>query len=938
MNSPTSADLLRFGSCEVLPGKRLLRVHGQAVELHGRAFDVLLTLLEANGQVVSKDELMQAVWAGRIVEENTLEAQISLLRKALGAERAAIRTVSGRGYQLSAHAEQPSPRDNLFIPASVSRLIGRESALAALEDSIRQQRLVTLIGPGGIGKTRLALACARNLGSLFSDRVCLADLAPLSTDEFLVPTLAAALGLAPASGSASLAQIAASLIGQRILLVLDNCEHLVEATATAVETLLVCNRSLQVLATSREALRIEGEHLFRVAALEVPAADADPHAVQAASAVQLFEARLEHGHSPLDAVPMAVELKARICRRLDGIPLAIELAAAQVTSLGLRVVAERLENQLDLLAGGNRSALPRQQTLRATLDWSFNLLADNERLLLRRLGVFAGAFGLEAALAVGVSAELSADAVVKGIANLVAKSLLALQHDPSSVKYRLLEVTRSYANEKLREYGETAATHRLHALYLLEVFSSAAPLWEFGASPRGVVCEELQEDLREALRWTLDEQRATALGIDLTIAALSFWLQRSQVNECLLSANRALAHLASPELFERKVMKLKAVRGKALLYTGATDETREAFLHTLAIAERLADHDHQALAIWGLWAHGYLNGPYQQNLQIAEDFLQHAKQQPSAGDEWVALRMIALSRLCLGQLHDARSGLEDVMRAYPDELRQRHILRYAYDQKAVALCALAYTLWLQGFPDQAAKALKEAEFQAASTGHLASRWHVLTMSTCPIALLTGGVAALARPSQRLLEARSWHQLGAHSIGAGQFWGGEFWSGLYHLWQGDPQAYDSIISPALERLGRVRHASYLAPYTSALCTLLAQRERPSEALRLIQIAIAHASNADDQSALPELLRCHGDLLLNAGNADGEALLLRARQIARQHQMKSWELRATTSLARLWGKQGQAARAHEELSSLLASFTEGFDSADFEAARHVLKALG
>ncbi len=937
-SGPTSAAPLRFGPCEVIPGKRLLRVDGHAVELHGRAFDVLLTLLEANGQVVSKDELMKAVWPGRIVEENTLEAQVSLLRKALGLARGSIRTVSGRGYQFVSQNEAPTPGTNLFIPASLSRLIGREDALLDLELSVGQQRLVTLIGPGGIGKTRLALECARNLGSSFADRVCLADLAPLSTADFLVPTLAAALGLAPASGSASLEQIAASLVGSRILLVLDNCEHLIEAAANAVETLLVYNRGLHIVATSREALRIEGEYLFRVASLEVPAADASPHAMREASAVQLFEARLEHGQSEQHAVPNALELKARICRRLDGIPLAIELAAARVTSLGLRVVVERLENQLELLAGGNRSALPRQQTLRATLDWSFNLLGHNDRTLLNRLGVFVGAFGLEGALAVGICAELNAEAVVKSIASLVSKSLLALQHDPSSVKYRLLEVTRRYANEKLRDDGELIRSRRLHALYLLEVFSSAAPLWELGASPRSALCEALQEDLREALRWTLDEQQDTVLGIDLTLAALGFWLHRSQIAECLVSVDRALAHVPSQGLFERKVMKLQAVRGKALLYTGAASDTRETFLLTLDIAQRLGDHDHQALAIWGLWAHGYLNGPYRQNLEIAETFLAHALQQRGTGDEWVARRMVALSQLCLGDLQGARSGLEAVLRHYPEDLRQRHLLRYAYDQKAVALCALAYTLWLQGFAHQASKALQEAEHQALATGHLASRWHVLTMSTCPIALLTGGVCALAPPSQRLLEARNWHQLGAHSIGAGQFWGGEFWSGLYQLWQGDLSAYDRIISPALERLGRVRYASYLAPYTSALCTVLAQRGRPTEALHLIEPAIAHAEQADDQSALPELLRCQAELLVTNGDSGAEPLLQRALSIARQHQMKAWELRITTSLARLWGARGEHREARQALSEVLASFSEGFDTADFEAARQVLKALG
>ncbi|MEN0106213.1 MAG: winged helix-turn-helix domain-containing protein [Pseudomonas sp.] len=937
MNSPTSAAPLRFGVCEVIPGKRLLRVNGQAVALQGRAFDVLLTLLEANGQVVSKDQLIKAVWPGRIVEENTLEAQISLLRKALGQARGSVRTVSGRGYQLLSGAEAPRAQTQLFIPASISSLIGREAALLDLEQSVSQQRLVTLIGPGGIGKTRLALACAYNLASLFPDRVCLADLAPLSTAEFLVPTLATALGLAPASGSASLEQIAASLVGSRILLVLDNCEHLIDAAAQAVETLLVYNRSLHILATSREALRIEGEYLFRVASLHVPDADASPQAMRDASAVQLFDARLEHGQNEVHGVPQALELKARICRRLDGIPLAIELAAARVTSLGLRVVAERLENQLELLAGGNRSALPRQQTLRATLDWSYELLGANDRTLLRRLGVFVGAFGLDAALAVGVCAELNAEAVVKSVASLVSKSLLALQHDASSVKYRLLEVTRRYANEKLAQGGELMRSRRLHCLYLLEVFSAAAPLWELGGSPRALLCEALQEDLREALRWTLDEQQDTVLGIDLSLAALGFWLHRSQISECLVGVNRALAHVPSQGLFERKVMKLQAVRGKALLYIGAGQETREAFLLTLDIGKRLADHDHQALAIWGLWAYGYLNGPYGPNLALAERFLAHALQQPANGDEWVARRMVALSQLCLGDLQSARSGLQAVLRHYPEELRQRHLLRYAYDQKAVALCALAYTLWLQGYADQARAVLQEAEHQASATGHLASRWHVLTMSTCPIALLTGGVCALALPSQRLLEARSWHQLGAHSIGAGQFWGGEFWSGLYLLWQGDLLAYDRVISPALERLGRVRYASYLAPYTSALCSVLAQRGRPGEALQLIQRAITHAQGADDQSALPELLRCHAELLVQDAAHQADALLHQALAIARQHRMNAWELRIVTTQARLWSANNEPGRARDAVAQVLASFTEGFDSADVDAARQLLRTL-
>ncbi|WP_394561764.1 ATP-binding protein [Aquipseudomonas alcaligenes] len=941
MNQPSFAPI-RFGHCEVTPARRLLRVHGQPVELHGRAFDLLVALLQAEGQVVSKDELMRAVWPGRIVEENTLEAQVSLLRKALGPERKSIRTVSGRGYQFTGQAPTPPPSANLHIPLGVSRLIGREEALAELADSIRQQRLVTLIGPGGIGKTRLALECARDLSTLFPERVCLADLATLSTAEFLIPSIASALGLAPASDKADLEQIAGSLADRRILLLLDNCEHLIEPAAAAVETLLRANSSLQILATSREPLRIEGEHLYRVAPLVVPAADAELAEVLASSSVRLFEARQEHGQLDFMTQQQTAELKARICRRLDGIPLAIELAAARVATLGLAAVAERLEHELDLLAGGNRSALPRQQTLRATLDWSFALLYPRDQALLRRLSVFAGSFGLDGALAVGVSADLAAESIAEGIASLVSKSLLTLTQQLSGSQYRLLETTRNYASEKLASSGEQALSQRLHALYLLEVFSSASSFWELGQSPRCALCETLQEDLREALRWTLDQGHDAVLGIDLSIAALPFWLQRSQVAECLLSASRALAHLAKPELFERKVMKLEVARGKALLYTGATFETREAFQHALSIASRLDEYDHQALAIWGIWAHGYLNGPYTQNLQIAEDFLALAQRRPEAGDELVAQRMIALSQLCLGRLDEARDGLQHVMQQYPERLRQRHILRYAYDQKVAALCALAYTLWLQGYPDQARQTFKEAEHQAQACGHLASRWHVLTMSTCAINLLLGGLPALAQPSQQLLDARGWQHLGAHPIGAGQFWGGEFWRGLYRLWQGEAEAYDRVICPALDQLGRVRFASYLAPYTSALCLTLAQHDRLNEALRLIDMAIAHATGADDISALPELIRCQGELLLaaspNGWSGPAEELLLKAQTMARQHGLKSWELRATTSLARLWLRQGKHTRASRELGELMASFCEGFGSADFESARQLMKALG
>jgi DNA-binding winged helix-turn-helix (wHTH) protein len=365
-----------FGRFRLVPRRRELFVDGQPVSLGGRAFDVLMALIEARGAVVSKDKLMARVWPDRIVvEENSLQSQISDLRAALGTERALIRTVSGRGYQftgeirilsessdehaaagaVAAATEQELARLRTNLPESVSELIGRDEELHQIVALAARHRLVTLTGPGGIGKTRLALAVARRLLPQFADGVWLAELAPLSNAGLVAGAVAAAVGLELSGGSASPERVAQALGGRSLLLVLDNSEHVVGAAATMAETLLRAGPALHVIATSREPLKAEGERVYPVPSLAVPPEDAgDESDPLKYGAVRLFldRARAAGPHFAIDR--HFAPVIGAICRRLDGIPLALELAAARAGSLGIEEISARLDHRFELLTGGRQ--------------------------------------------------------------------------------------------------------------------------------------------------------------------------------------------------------------------------------------------------------------------------------------------------------------------------------------------------------------------------------------------------------------------------------------------------------------------------------------------------------------------------------------------------------------------------------------------------------
>ena len=391
-----------------------------------------------------------------------------------------IANVPGRGYcfvapitrtatPVPAQAAEPIPLERLpKLPARLARAIGRDATVANLCKQLLSQRFVSIVGPGGMGKTTVAVLVAHALVQDFSGAIVFVDLVSIEDPRLVAEAVASTFGVV-AHTSDPIPSLISFLEQKRMLLVLDNCEHVIESVAVLVERLLAAAPHVYVLATSRELLRAEGEHVHNLAPLGAPDENSVLTAAEALTfpAVQLFMERAAAGGNRIELSDAEARLVAGICRRLDGIALALELAAGRVASHGIRGSAELLELRFKLLWQGRRTALPRHQTLNAMLDWSYNLLRKEEQRVLRRLSVFVGAFTLDAAQAVAAEVDSNAEPILQLLANLVAKSLLSTQPQEGSVRYRLLGTTRAYATLKLVESGEADMVVRRHAMHFV---------------------------------------------------------------------------------------------------------------------------------------------------------------------------------------------------------------------------------------------------------------------------------------------------------------------------------------------------------------------------------------------------------------------------------------------------------------------------------------
>jgi predicted ATPase len=630
---------------------------------------------------------------------------------------------------------------------------------------------------------------------------------------------------------------------------------------------------------------------------------------------------------------------AAICRRLDGIPLAIELAAARVAALGIEEVAARLDDRFQLLTDGRRTALPRHQTLRATLDWSFELLPEPERVILRRLAVFAGAFNLEAAGAVVVSPEIAPSEVADSLSDLVAKSLVAAEVG-TVARYRLLDTTRVYALEKLAEAGERERLARRHAEYYRDLFERAeAELGARRAAGRLTEYARQIDNLRAALDWTLSSGGDASIGVALTAAAVPLWMHLSLVEECRGRVERALAVLrAGPNHDTRREMKLYAALGASLTHTiGRRDapEIGTAWTKALELATSLNDTRYQLHSLEGLYYFHSTSGRNGPALVIAQKFCSLAAASADPDDLQIGLRMIGVTKHYLGDQPSARRHIERALAHHRASDHGARIIPFQIDQRVSAGVFRSRILWLQGFPEQAMRAAESSVEAAQTANHAISLCYALAFAACTIAFWVGDLVAAKHYLGMLLDHSARHALA--------LWRalGRSYRGVLVIKRGDVIAGLGLLRAGLDEFGKDRVAARSLIFLTEMAEALGRAGKIADGLAVAEGAIERSEQNEGHWAIAELLRVKGELLLLRGApaaaAAAEDHFRQALGWARRQEALSWELRAAMSLARLLRDQGRPADAMALLQPVYDRFTEGFDTADLKAAKALLDTL-
>jgi len=923
---------MRFADFRFSPAENVLWRGKDKLRLGTRALAILGELLRSPGTIVSKRAMFNAVWPGLQVDEANLRVQISSLRRALGKHGNLVRSEPGLGYRfvgvlIEADADHP-PRSRRFRVPRLTRIpIGREATAQDVVALINGNRVVTIVGAGGIGKSTIALLAATASDQNFTDGVCFVDLAQALTPDQVPRAIASALDVF-VEVAPTYEEILHALAERNLLLILDSCEHLINVVAGFVENVLTNTDCTRILATSQEALRVPGEAVHQLEPLTTPPEQIHPTAdsIQTYSAVQLFACVASQCAPSFKVTELNAELVSNICRRLDGVPLAIELAASVTSFVGIEEVWRGLNEQFSLIDMKSRATLPRHRTLAATFDWSYSLLSRDERSALRRLASFTGSFTLSAAIEIVVDDDMSETEARSAVVGLAQKSLLSVAAMAGTLQYRLLDSTRAFAGQAAAAEGERQGAKQRHAHYYLRLLESTD--W---ASYDPIVdrmrFRGYMTEVQAALDWAFAAE--PELGVRLTLAAERLWLELTSIAHGAHYLNLALSYLndhadASPLLLARVQVALAAAQS----FVSTPGEDSGATYEQAWEASQITGDPFDELRALHALIHHCLSTrrPCFDSIQEFEDVARR-----SGDDTARHFSRMYLAHALINISEIARSA--DIFEEFIRDVSvtdRKYDTYFTYNMKAINCTALGTMLYWQGYADRAREAYHQGIKLARQSGHPFSIFYSLAYGSVWSELWSEDLLPAADHLQKLEEIAV----------------------LYRPWQAPTKAYRAML--VRRRDGDLIEAERLL--TSALqqeFNLKTGSLLPSLLVELADIRMRIGDNDGAEAVLNQILTFStGDQdaitvapysfikaqILQSRKQSGdmeaaEALLRRSIDISRSRNFFHYELEATVAMHSLLSECGRAAEGRALLGNILARQPEGRDRPRF-ARMHAL----
>jgi len=907
--------------------------NGHQLEVGGRAFDILVALLERSGQVVSQELLISRAWPKLFVEEANLRVNIASLRKLFrenGADTEYIKTVQRRGYLFTEPVEiinqeslLTSTKSNL--PKFLSKLIGRESEVSAVRELLLKKRFVSITGPGGVGKTSLALNIAKSLDEKIYGDVCFVDLALVTRGDFIETALVSSLGIS-LRGQNAVASMVSHLKDKQTLILLDNCEHLLDDVSFILRKLFREIPQLFLLTTSREAIKVEGEEVFTLGSLKLPPQEPDLTAKEITKwpAVQLFMERAISSGYRRELSDNDAKLAAKICESVDGNALAIELAGSRVGQHGIDGTSILINSKKNIQLTGRRDAINRHQSLKAMVEWSFLLLERRDRMVIVRLSIFVGAFTLNAAKKVICDDLLSEDDVELSIASLCDKSLISRANGVIEGGYRLLITTLRYVSEKLSESGEMQTIEIKHRQYLIAVLARSK---NDGYERSSVVSHDLEDvlgNISASIESSLQDNSTQAYVSKLVALTTPVLLRRSMLKECLNWTQQALNCLAADERNTDVELALWEGLAVSVMFTkGNSQQTLESINKGIELARELDSFEAELRLLAGLHIYKSRTGEFQELMGISEQAIRVSDKIHSdyftAMAEWM---MGVATHLC-GDQTLAHEYCEKAMRRSTAETF--YLDAFGFDHLTRGLIVLARVLWLRGFPSKAEQVCKEA-IRVAESRDYGVALCIALMSTTTVSLWSGDISTATIRITRLIKNAKEFSLEPYlAVGVSM-------RGYLAVLKGDPRIGIDDLRRGLNTLSKEQHRVLSTEFLLVLARALSTVNLGDEALSILEEAHQFSRTQGEQYQFAEVCRVRGMIY----QANGEPIeqveqeYRNALAIAQEQRVLGWELRAATSLAKLLILEKRNREASEILEHTINKFGSEVGTLDMKVA--------